>query len=66
MNRSKAISGLDGWMDWTGLDPLRSLVLLEHLAVLKTYVADFVFFWRLFGHITGHIKISSESGIANM
>ena len=25
---------MDGWMDWTGLDPLRSLVPLEHLAVL--------------------------------
>ena len=27
-------------MDWTGLDPLRSLVPLEHLAVLKSYLIN--------------------------
>ena len=31
------MDGLDGW---TGLDPLRSLVPLEHLAVLKTFILE--------------------------
>ena len=28
------MGGWTGWTGWTGLDPLRSLVPLEHLAVL--------------------------------
>ena len=33
---------MDG-LDWTGLDPLRSLVPLEHLAVLKICFEESVF-----------------------